>query len=138
MTVEKAKEILSIHSGRGGDIDDSKWKNGFLCSLRPFRGTLNEDNFVEIMECLKTLKKEFTTPTVDRGMMEDIITITYLSRVWASPDGMLGRNELLTDEQTTILLSWVDIIQECVMWLLSGCEEEAFFSYNEYLEKREQ
>ena len=83
------------------------------------------------------LKEELVAPSVDRNIISDIIGMTYLARVWASPDGMLGRNNILTEAQTKKLLLWVDMIQECLMYLLDGDEEDAFFWYNEYLDGRE-
>ena len=56
MNIELAKKILSFHSCRNDDINNPKWKNGFLGSLRPFQGKIYEKNFKEIIECLKTLK----------------------------------------------------------------------------------
>lgn len=66
-------------------------------------------------------------------MVSDLVAITHLARIWVSPDGMLGSNKLLTEEQTTQLNTWVDIIQETLMWLLDDAPEEAFGSYEEYM-----
>ena len=133
MDVKEAKELLSFHSGRNSDIHNPKWKNGFLGSLRPLRG-LNRENFIEVIECLRTLKDEIAFPLIDREIVSDIVGITHLTRIWASPQGMLGRNHLLTEEQTKHLLAWVDIIESCFMYLLDGAEEEAFADYELYLE----
>ena len=133
MDVVEAKELLSFHSGRNSDIHNPKWKNGFLGSLRPIRG-LNRENFIEVIECLRTLKDEIVSPLIDREIVSDIVGITHLTRIWASPQGMLGRNHLLTEEQTKHLLAWVDIIESCFMYLLDGAEEEAFADYELYLE----
>ena len=71
---------------------------------------------------------------VDKNILSDIVGITYLARIWASPDGMLGSNNLLSEEQTARLNLWVEIIQEALMWLLDDAPEEAFGSYKMYLE----
>lgn len=134
MNIDEAKELLSYHSGRNENIDNPKWINGFLGSLRPFRGELLESNFIEVMECMKVLQDEFEQDKVDKYVLADIVGITHLARVWASPDGMLGSNKLLTVEQTTKLNLWVDIIQEALMWLLDDAPEEAFGTYEMYLE----
>ncbi|MBQ9990482.1 MAG: hypothetical protein IJP31_06030 [Lachnospiraceae bacterium] len=134
MSVNEAKELLSYHSGRNENIDDPKWINGFLGSLRPFCGELIESNFIEIMECMKVLQDEFKQDKVDKYIVSDIVGITHLARNWASPDGMLGSNKLLSEEQTVKLNLWVDIIQEALMWLLDDTPEEAFWSYKMYLE----
>ena len=88
------------------------------------------------MECLKVLKEEFCKPAIDKEIVNDIVGIIHLTRAWASPDGMLGRNKLLTANQTQQLLLWVDIIEECLMYLLDDDEEDAFWVYNEYLDGR--
>lgn len=133
MDKEKAKELLSFHSGRNSDIQNPKWKGGFLGSLRPFRGKLPEENFIEIMECLKALKNEFSALSIEKEVIADLVAIIHLTRVWASPSGMLGRNHLLTQEQTELLLVWIDIIETGLMYLLDGDEEDAFRDYEDYL-----
>lgn len=136
MNVEEAKELLSYHSGTNDDIHNPKWEFGFLGSLRPFRGELQEENFIEVMECIKVLKDEFSAPMIDKRMVSDIVGMAYFARSWVSPEGVLGSNHLLTGEQTGKLLLWVDIIEECLTYLLDDAEEEAFFLYNEYLDGR--
>lgn len=133
MDKKKAKELLSFHSTRNSDIKNPKWENGFLGSLRPFRGELHKENFFEVMECLRALEDELTAPTIDQGIVSDIVSIIHLTRVWASPYGMLGSNHLLTEEQTRHLLAWVDIIESCFMFLLEDAPEEAFTDYEDYL-----
>lgn len=133
MNIEEAKELLSFHSTRNENINDSRWENGFLGSLRPFRGELCQENFIEVMECLKTLKDELIKPTIDQTIVSDIVSIIHLTRVWASQEGMLGSNHLLNEEQTKHLLAWVDIIESCFMFLLEEAEEEAFTDYEDYL-----
>lgn len=86
------------------------------------------------MECLRTLKDEIAAPLIDGEIVSDIVGITHLTRVWTSPQGMLGRNQLLTEEQTKHLLAWVDIIESCFMFLLEGTEEETFENYELYLQ----
>lgn len=134
MSIDEAKELLSYHSGRNGNIDNPKWINGFLGSLRPFRGELIEDNFIEVMECMKVLQEEFGQDRIDKNIVSDIVGITHLARLWAAPDGMLGANKLLSEEQTAKLNLWVDMIQEALMWLLEDAPEEAFWSYKMYLD----
>lgn len=133
MDKNEAKELLSFHSSRNSNINDLKWKNGFLGSLRPFCGELHEENFFEIMECLRILKDDFTASTIEQGIVSDIVAIIHLTRVWASPYGMLGSNHLLTEEQAKHLLAWVDIIESCFMFLLEDSPETAFIDYEDYL-----
>lgn len=136
MDKETAKTLLSFHSGRNDDINNPKWKNGFLGSLRPFRGELIENNFFEVMECLRVLKDDLSKPMVDKNIVSDVIAITYFTRCWIDPEGMLGSNHLLSDNQTKDLMAWADIIDYCFMCLLDGAEEEAFSLYYDYLDDK--
>ena len=133
VNIEEAKELLSYHSGRNTDVNNEKWIKGFLGSLRPFKGELIEENFIEVMECMKVLQEEFKEDKVDKNIINDIIGIAHLARTWAHPEGMLGSNKLLSEEQTAKLNLWVDIIEEALMWLLDDAPEEAFWSYDMYL-----
>ena len=65
MSIEEAKELLSYHSFRNENIEEPREINGFLGSLRPFKGELNEKNFIEVMECMKVLQDEFSQKQVD-------------------------------------------------------------------------
>ena len=136
MNIELAKKILSFHSCRNDDINNPKWENGFLGSLRPFQGKIYEENFKEIIECLKTLEIEIKKENIDKNIVSDIISIIHLTRVWVSKKGILGENNLLTNEQTKYLLTWVDIIESCFMSLLEGASEEAFFDYDDYCDNK--
>lgn len=110
----------------------NKSELGFLGSLRPFRGELYEENFFEVMECLKILKDELVKPAIEQEIVSDIVAIIHYTRVWVSPYGMLGSNHLLTDEQTRHLIVWVDIIEACFMSLLEDDPETAFMDYEDY------
>lgn len=133
MNIQDAKELLSLHSGRNKDVDNGKWKNGFLGSLQNFKGILSEENFIEVMECLKVLKDKFYAEIIDREVVLDVVTIIHYSRGWAT-SGMLVT--VLSQAQTKQLFLWCDIIEECPMYLLDGNEDNAFFVYNEYLDGR--
>ena len=111
----------------------NKSELGFLGSLRPFRGELYEENFFEVMECLKILKDELVKPAIEQEIVSDIVAIIHYTRVWVSPYGMLGSNHLLTDEQTRHLIVWVDIIEACFMSLLEDDQETEFMDYEDYL-----
>lgn len=134
MDSREAKERLSFHSGRNEDVNNPLWKNGFLGSLRPFRGELHKENFYDVMECLKALKDEIAAPMIDKEIVSDLVAIVHLTQMWVSPFGMLGSNNLLNEEQTKHLLAWCDIIEDCFLCLLEDAQEEAFFSYKEYLD----
>lgn len=132
MTKVEAYTLLSFHSGRNDDIDNPKWTNGFLGSLRPFRGELNENNFIEIMDCLQTIADDFITESISQPLIYDIYNIIHLGRRWAEDDSPLMSNRIMTDEQQKTLIRWVDIIQDCLFYLLNGDEESAFDEFRTY------
>ncbi len=123
MTKEEAYTLLSFHSCRNNDIENEKWENGFLGSLRPFRGELNAGNFAEIMGCLKVLADDFKKPTVNQALISDVYSIVHLGRRW------IDRADFITPEQQKQILFWVNTIQDCLYYLLEGDEETAFFEY---------
>ena len=86
------------------------------------------------MECLRVLKDDLSKPMVDKTIVSDVIAITYFTRCWIDPEGMLGSNHLLSDNQTKDLMAWADIIDYCFMCLVDGAEEEAFSLYYDYLD----
>ena len=59
MERKQALILLSFHSGRNPDIDNDKWINGFLGSIRKFDSKLIKKNFIQLMECLKVLAIDF-------------------------------------------------------------------------------
>ncbi len=134
MTKDEAKTLLSYHSGRNPDIHNEKWEKGFLGSLRPFGGTLSDDNFKEVMECMLTLADEFAKESVERDMVSDVVSMITLARAWSSPNGMLGRNNLLTEEQQEHIFSWTDTMSASLMYLLEGDEEDARNEYDFWVE----
>lgn len=125
---------LSYHSGRNPDIDNDKWKNGYLGMLRPYRGKLFIDNFIEIMECLNELKDEFQKSEIDRELLANINGIIHYSNMWTENDGML--KGILPEEQVILVRRWTAIISYCVICLLEG-NDEAFYEYEDYIQEIE-
>ena len=112
MTKEEAYTLLSFHSCRNNDIENEKWENGFLGSLRPFQGKLYECNFIEIMECLKVLADDFMKPTINQTLISDVYSIIHLGRRW-----IVGAN-FVSQEQQKQIIEWIDIIQETNIYYL--------------------
>ena len=123
MTKEEAYTLLSFHSCRNNDIENEKWENGFLGSLRPFQGKLYECNFIEIMECLKVLADDFMKPTIKQTLLSDVYSIIHLGKRWI--DGA----DFVTQEQQKQIIKWVDMIQDCFYYLLERVVETVFFVY---------
>ena len=127
MTKEEAYVLLSFHSCRNNGIENDKWKNGFLGSLRPFQGKLYECNFIEIMECLKVLADDFMKPTINQTLLNDVYGIIHLGRRW------IEGADFVTQEQQKQIMEWVDMIQDCFYYLLEEDIDTAFLEYKEYI-----
>ena len=134
MDRNEALILLSFHSGRNPDINNPKWENGFIGSLRYFNGKLNENNFIEIMECLKVLSKDFKSSKIDRNLMADLYGIFYQANVWL---GKEGRLDTIDSECRQKIDVWLKIYSYALEMLLEYSEqscEEAFYEYEDYLE----
>lgn len=132
MKKEEAYNILSYHSGRNEDFNNDKWKNGYLGMLRPYRGKISLENFMEIMECLKILKDEFCKSEINRDLIANINGIIYYSNMWTEKNGML--DGILPKEQIMLIRRWTSIISYCVICLLEN-SYEAFYEYDDYIQE---
>lgn len=134
MTEEEAKRLLMLHSFSIDEaIDHPKGQTGFLMSLRPYRG-LMEENLHEVMYALYILQKKLgpDAPHLDRDIVTAVWTMCHLSRAWGvHPEGMLRSNRLISDEDVCRLEEWIDMISYAFLNLLEGNAEEAFFEYLE-------
>ena len=137
MSEQEAIEILKHHSFNNENLGNSKAEKGFLGMLRPFNGTLNEENFHELMNVLLALKDHFSKEIIDRNITSNLWAICHLTRSWAiERDAMLRRNNLINDTQIDLLTIWIDCISITVMYLLEGLGDLAFDSYNAYLNQK--
>lgn len=131
MTKQEAKELLLHHSFNHEDFEDPKSARDFLGMLRPFNGTLLEENYHEVMAALRVLADDFTHPTVDREIIAALWGICHFARAWGlEPEGMLRSNNLIRDEQIQQLADWVDSISYATCCLLDGAATEAFATYS--------
>lgn len=128
MTKEEAIISLSFHSGRNSDISDSRWINGFLGSLRKFNKDIVESNFINVMECLKTISEVFQKDKIDKEVMTDIYGILYQTTIWLKDGGMLSN---IDEEVRSKIKYWMEMYSYAIMVLLGcleGFYEEAFQS----------
>jgi hypothetical protein len=120
MTEQEAIEVLGFHCGVDERIDDPRWVNGFLGTLRPYRGLL-ERNFHEVMAALATLAERLHANDVPRAALSSLIGICHLGRAWGvHPDGMLRRNNLISPDDVTRLERWIETISYATMMVLDG------------------
>ncbi|MGJ8726767.1 MAG: hypothetical protein ACSHYB_19640 [Roseibacillus sp.] len=135
MTEVEAFEILALHSGSSPNVDDPRFDSGFLGSLRPYKGALNENNFREVMDAMFTLRTRMIIPgKIGLEAIKDVHRILDLARYWAlHPDGMLRRNKLIGEDEVAKMSEWLDIMSGTWKWILDGADDETIFGrYNEY------
>jgi hypothetical protein len=134
MTHEEARDLLLHHSFRHENISHPKTERGFLGMLRHLTGALIEDNYHDIMKAIRVLHVELTNKRLDSEIMASLWTICHLGRMWAiDKNGMLRRNNLISQEQIELVDEWISSISYTVFCLLDGAGvDEAF---NEYIEK---
>jgi internalin A len=138
MNIEDAQLLLKCHAFTHDRIEHWKMENGFLGSLRPFRGELLEGNLHEVMAALRALSDELGRDQVNRELISSLWGLYHLARAWAlEPEGMLRSNGLLSKAQIEMMETWLNLISYAVMILLeNGGEEEAFHGYREYVRSR--
>jgi hypothetical protein len=129
MNVEQAKEKLMFHSCSHPHIEDERWINGFMGSLRPFKGRLNDDNFHDVMACLKSLSSYLRESNLlDKQIVSAVTNIIYFGRAWAvEEEGMLRSNQLISDADVEKMDVWLSCLSDAFSMLLEGCDEKAAF-----------
>jgi hypothetical protein len=133
MTKEEAKKVLKYHSFINEDINHPKMGKGFLGMLRPFSGELIEDNYHEIITAIKVLADDLRKgKNIDKEVISSIWGICHLTRSWAiEEDGMLRRNNLISEEQIKKLENWIETISYATMMILDGCDNLVAFEFYE-------
>ncbi len=139
MNFENVKEKLMFHSGRHPDIDDPRWGNGFLGSLRPFKGKLDESIFHDIMSCLRSLSDYLrNSDLLDKEIVSSINGILHYGRAWAlEEEGMLRRNNLISDVDVEKMSDWLNCISDTFCILMDGCDDKKAFETYRFIQEEE-
>jgi hypothetical protein len=135
----EALEALQFHAGTHPAIEDARWVNGFLGSLRPYRGALRHQGFHEVMAALRVLAPRLRHDPIDRVVLSSALSIAHLGRAWGvEPQGMLRSNGLISDTDVETLSEWVSCVLDTVTLLLDDADDDvAFESYRLYCEDNE-
>lgn len=109
MSEEEALEALKYHSGEHSDFESIRWQNGFLGSLRSYRGELNFNAMRELELILRVLAPMLQRgDSVGRKILGDFLAIIGCGQYWALlPVGMLQRNGLIEDKDIAVLTAWL-------------------------------
>jgi hypothetical protein len=110
--------------------------------LRSSPDAVNEDSFLEVMECIKVLAPDIaSSPTVDRELMAALWGLIFLPRVWAfNPRALKGLirdwHRKLDGKKLSRLADQLDRIAEAVDYALNGdagSVEDAMIGYGDTL-----
>jgi hypothetical protein len=137
MNFDEAKLYLLLNGSGTSDADGNPLvqDDGFLGTLRPYQG-LKDDNFHNVMEALFVVGNHFSESShVDRELVSSIWWMCNRARLWGiDPEGMLRRNNLITDEDVSRLAEWIDVIEYTTLNLLNGNgTREAINTYAQYI-----
>lgn len=135
MDHDEARHLLLMHGTGTFDADPGWLEDGFLGMLRPYRG-LRETNFHVVLEALFVVGQRLSAGNlVDRELTHSLWSMCRLARLWGvDPDGMLQRNKLISQSDTTLLQRWIDIVEYGALHMLSGRPPyQEVNSYAEYV-----
>ncbi|MBX3469618.1 MAG: hypothetical protein KF878_22330 [Planctomycetes bacterium] len=118
MDVETSGRLLLAHAGEVPG--DPRGEEGFLGSLRPYRG-IREENFVEVMTALHGLRNVLRGDLVPRVYVGALWTLCDTARVEGlSSRSALQRDKLMSPADTERLSRWLRTIEVTVRFLLGG------------------
>ncbi len=125
MEFDSAVVAPQFHSGSHPDIDDPRWENGFLRSLRPYDG-LDHEAWDHVMECVDAVAEHLkTSPVLNRSVINSLWAICHYSRAWGlHPGGMLRRNNLIKEHELVTLEEWIETLSERIAFMLDGMDGE--------------
>jgi hypothetical protein len=126
MTYEEAVEQLSFHCGANPDIENPRWKNGFLQTLRPFGG-LRNDVYDDLCACVDAVGPHLrSSAQLNRDVVASLWAVLHYADAWAiQPDGMLRRNDLISEEDLATIRGWIlGLREQIARWLDEGEQAE--------------
>ena len=83
MTFEEAREQLGFHCGSDARVDDPRWRNGMLSTLRPYCG-LCLDVMANVDQCVDAVVDHLrNAPMLDRDVINSLWGTVHFTRTWA-------------------------------------------------------
>lgn len=123
MKYRDALNAILMHGVGRRDVplSDAVHEHGFIGCLRPWSG-LRDENYREVMIAILSLRESLAGadcwPT---ELIGGIMGITRMAHCWAlDSNGMLQRNNLISDLELNKLRSWVNRIESVTEQILMG------------------
>lgn len=126
MNFDEAKERLAFHCGSDPRIQDPRYTEGFLSTLRPY-SELRRDVMDDVRACFKVVREHLAdSPSLDRDLVNSLWGIVHFGRAWAiDPDGMLKRNNLISEHDSKELECWLNDLSHDIAMELDGNGSDA-------------
>jgi hypothetical protein len=111
--------------------------DAFLDALRPYRRVLPRGEFHRVAEAMRGVADCIREDPIDREALDILLVLLHTADAWAlDPDGMLRRNNLITDDHQRVMRRWLSVLSEVLGRLVAGAElEQAFKPYAELRER---
>jgi hypothetical protein len=120
MSVDEGMKRLMFHA--------QPEEGSFLHMLRPYRG-LRQEVLNDVLNALRASAPMLFNEVLQRELMSALWAISHLGRSWAlPPDGMLGRNQLISETDREALGQFIEQFDYAVMTLLDGGSVDEAFS----------
>lgn len=120
MTPDEGIERLIFHTYPG--------PGSFLDMLRPYCG-LRVEVLEDVRAALRASASKISAENLPRGLVDALWSISYCGRGWAlGPEGMLRRNDLISDSDRSKLEAFLDRFDYAVYALLEGSSEDEAFN----------
>lgn len=135
----EATELLMVHSARCEDDSDERMQNGFMFSLRHWNGTLNPENFRQVMACIRSLGPSWSSGHVPNDTMAALWEILYIGSSFLRDPKRREHRRLyvLAPGELDVEEEWLDCIGWAVMTFLQFNDaREAFRGYDDHVAKQ--
>lgn len=129
MTPEQAIERLDWHTQPEPDA--------FLGMLRPYSGTLRLEVLGDLEEAVRGALPALSQPVLSRRLVSSLWAIVHYGRMWAlEPDGMLRRNNLISDHDLGTLERFLTGLSFGLALILGDAVDEGIRELGEYRARR--
>jgi hypothetical protein len=113
-----AKQKLMVHGSFMSNHPD--WSDSFLGRLKPYRGTISDSVFEEILECPAAVFPEVNgASSVESQVAAGVQGILHYGRAWVLDENSdLRQSGRISDEEVARLEKWLEIISNVYAYML--------------------
>lgn len=118
MSPDLAKQRLMVHGSFMANHPD--WSESFLGRLKPYRGTIPDSVFEEILACLEAVFPEVNgASAVESQIAAGVQGILHYGRAWLLDENSgLRQSGRISSEEVARLEKWLEIISNVYVYML--------------------